>query len=314
MSVSAISTPGFPIYAPPSSFIGLDTQAMNQLIDACGIEVLKHRFQDSPDGRKQTPLCYAIRQGLTLALIERLLELGADVDEREPETGQTALHAFSQKFTIFPTEMKIFKLLLEKAKNINTADANGLTPFHTAASTCPGEPNWDVIQLLLEYGAEPYAKNCLGETFLDILIDIGKTRPPNLVENWMDKMYELINEHATLEPQEISLESLKQELNSLVQTLRELPLDFAGPGQLPNPLLFRQKFSRNNVKFDGVALLNLRRKLLNDVIRGLNPYVYFWKRSSIPTFSACFGSEDFAYLERLCGEDEKCLKLLHAKK
>jgi ankyrin repeat protein len=97
-----------------------------------------------------TALALAVSSGRGLALIDRLLQAGADAN--------AALHAAA-----WPTRadaVDVMRRLLDAGANIDTVNANGATALHGAARL--GTP--EMVALLLARGASARARDHAGET------------------------------------------------------------------------------------------------------------------------------------------------------
>ncbi len=112
----------------------------------------------------QTPLHIAAYNGQD-SIVKILLENGADANIKN-ENGLTPIF-----LAISQGKVKAAKLLLE-AKNATTnpTDSNGLTPLHKSATV----GNKEMVQLLLDKGAELHAKDPNGNTALHLAAYFGK--------------------------------------------------------------------------------------------------------------------------------------------
>lgn len=98
--------------------------------------------------------------------VRRLIERGAQVNK----PGWTPLHyAASNEH---PQSVDIVRLLLEHHAYIDAASPNGTTPLMMAARY--GLP--DLVDLLLEEGADPLLRNEQGLTAIDFARQAGRTR------------------------------------------------------------------------------------------------------------------------------------------
>ncbi|KAI0483410.1 hypothetical protein F4859DRAFT_472779 [Xylaria cf. heliscus] len=118
------------------------------------------KFDEYP--RHATQLYYAASFGLA-AVVEGLVENGADINAPGSRFGGTALHGATLR-----EHVSIMRMLLEAGANPSQADFNLVAPLHTAARV--GNPQ--VLKLLLDYGASKQVVDSLGETPYD-WVDCG---------------------------------------------------------------------------------------------------------------------------------------------
>jgi uncharacterized protein len=109
------------------------------------------------DGR--TPLLYAVIKD-SIPIVTVLLDHGADINVQD-KLGWSALHFASQNQSIEMT-----KLLIQHGSIIDAVDAYGNTSLARATFTSRGRG--EVIQLLLEAGADKEKKNNYGNSPLDL--------------------------------------------------------------------------------------------------------------------------------------------------
>ena len=110
-----------------------------------------------------TPLLIALeRKEPTMARL--LIEAGAD-EELADSRGRTPVIRAAKSIENLP----ILRYLLDRGRNPNTADANGMSPLHYA---CDSE-NEPAIRLLLEKGAMVNSLDRQGRTPLRILLEKG---------------------------------------------------------------------------------------------------------------------------------------------
>lgn len=115
------------------------------------------------------------------AVIEELLELGTDVDSRTIPTSEKVLRLSSPEveqadhgitpLMVAAREGKVetAKLLLSRGSNVNLHSANKRTALHVAADAWWRE-DVQVVEVLLEAGANPNAKDKSGRTPLDLAV------------------------------------------------------------------------------------------------------------------------------------------------
>ena len=104
--------------------------------------------------------CHDVKDGHVKILI-KLLSLGVDLNARD-YGGRTPLHICHgpghNKVTL-----KMAGLLIRAGANIHAKDRVGRTPLHT----CGISSNLDLVQLLLDNGADPHIKNNDGHSVYD---------------------------------------------------------------------------------------------------------------------------------------------------
>ncbi|KAH9251508.1 hypothetical protein BASA81_010539 [Batrachochytrium salamandrivorans] len=93
-----------------------------------------------------TPLIRASVRDELLPLVQRLLDMGSDIDYCSPQNGMCALTA---SFA-FEDHVQCTRLLLERGANANLTPPSTLSPLHSAV----GKGKLEAAKLLLEHGAE----------------------------------------------------------------------------------------------------------------------------------------------------------------
>ncbi len=141
-----------------------DYQALKKLIESgTAINATVDRY-----GR--TALMHAVLgRNVDTDMVKFLIELGADVNVCEKEKW-TALH-----FAARDLKLEIVEVLLTHGALIDPEDSIGNTPlWRCVMSTFPGN-QIDVINVLLENGANPNKKNKYGNSAKDIVILTAET-------------------------------------------------------------------------------------------------------------------------------------------
>ena len=130
---------------------------------------LEHGANPSIVGEPGTNILDVIAANSTLTVFELLLQYGAKLEE------SNALHSAAGELKKTPGRVEMMKFLLDKGMDLNVLWRREYpagrrmgrgTPLHAATSS--QQP--DRIMLLLERGADPEAKNTLGQTPLEYAI------------------------------------------------------------------------------------------------------------------------------------------------
>ena len=113
-----------------------------------------------------TPLHLAVNIG-GLSVIRMLLEHQADVNSRTDD-GQAPLHLLSRQGTSQDEDVgsDIAKLLLERGANISDKDKDNATPLHLASSN----KRLKIVRVLVDHGANANAEKGQGETPLQMVL------------------------------------------------------------------------------------------------------------------------------------------------
>ncbi|XP_074598395.1 protein fem-1 homolog A-like [Brevipalpus obovatus] len=110
---------------------------------------------DSVSDKGSTPVrsaCYMNH----VAVVSYLIDLGADISRPNYSGGTCLINAIQS--------LKLCQLLLENGADVNAKDYQGKTALHYAI----GERNIHTVALLLEYGADAYARTVSGDDPLQI--------------------------------------------------------------------------------------------------------------------------------------------------
>ena len=109
-----------------------------------------------------TPLHRAAWKSETPAVVNALLDAGADLSARDKKYGATPLH----RAAWLSETPAVVQVLLDAGADLNARDKDGETPVHRAArwSKTPA-----VVQVLLDAGADPKARTKNGQTVFDLI-------------------------------------------------------------------------------------------------------------------------------------------------
>ena len=124
------------------------------LLDHDGIQ---HVTACPPHG---TTLLHLAVVGGNLTIIEMILKAGADTNKQN-SSGYTSLHELIRYGSA--NLEQIIGLLLKFGAQVNIGNDSDITPLHIAVLCRP-----EVVQMLLDAGADPYLVNCLGETAMEV--------------------------------------------------------------------------------------------------------------------------------------------------
>lgn len=125
------------------------------------------------DNQGRTPLYQAAEWGGDSVTIALLAHAGADVNERTPE-GRTPLH----EAVATSGDPGVIAALVAAGADVNARDDWGNTPLHAMRGFDRRTAVPAVIQKLLELGADPLARNGLGEV-----------ADPTHCENWANRTF-----------------------------------------------------------------------------------------------------------------------------
>lgn len=125
--------------------------------------LLKHGADfDTP----QSPVIIAVECGVSLRMLQFLLDAGADVNSVNAD-GQTLLSLAALQGKVY-----MVKLLLERGADVNIADNNGYTPLHFSITRAKSPV---MAKLLLDNGADVNFLNTIGNIPLSIAICDAKS-------------------------------------------------------------------------------------------------------------------------------------------
>lgn len=115
-----------------------------------------------------SPLFLAV-MNRDIKILQWLIQHGADVNFREPETGQTPLHHAAYFSGQFDEYIEIVQLLLSKGAFPNSRDSDGKTPLLEALKV--NFKKFKIIQLFIQYKADINARDKEGRTPLHYAVD-----------------------------------------------------------------------------------------------------------------------------------------------
>jgi len=115
-------------------------------------------FMNVRSSAQFTPLHSAIINNRHIGIIRRLIDAGADTNTAN-DVGDIPLNA-----AVLGEDVALVRMLLMRA-DVNKGSADGYRPLHYAAIRC----NKEIIQLLLEAGANIHVKTAMNQTPLDML-------------------------------------------------------------------------------------------------------------------------------------------------
>jgi ankyrin repeat protein len=121
---------------------------------------------DSKNNKNMTPLHRGAESG-SLSGCTFLLERGAKIDPVD-NNGFTPLF-----YSIMNGSTKLVTYLLEQGSGINKRDIRGNTVLHAAVLQAKDQNKGDLINLLLDWGGDIFAKNKIGDTPLSLAMEVG---------------------------------------------------------------------------------------------------------------------------------------------
>ncbi|XP_054251539.1 POU domain class 2-associating factor 1, partial [Indicator indicator] len=151
--LQVILSQGFPLDLETKDFEGhtplhCAVLAHNALLQEQGGQVLKEEQQkDLQHRREELESC-----------IQLLVQAGASIHSRDVKSNKTVLH-----YTVQDGNISLLRYFLElnafKSKDFVNSKAHGNTPLHMAAALPCDKNQKEIIQLLLEHGADPSVRN-----------------------------------------------------------------------------------------------------------------------------------------------------------
>lgn len=152
--------------ANPQAFDGMGRQALHYAIEECHEPMVKVLLDHggvkdaTVNPMLKTTMNLAVSRG-NPAIIEMILKAGVDPNKMEGR-GETPLHYL---IGLGSTHLaQIVNLLLEFGAQVNIRNQYTDTPLHIAVNFCRPE----VVQMLLDAGADPHLANVSGESAMDL--------------------------------------------------------------------------------------------------------------------------------------------------
>ncbi|KAJ9353099.1 hypothetical protein DTO280E4_7527 [Paecilomyces variotii] len=133
--------------------------------------LVRYGAQPEATTTRDDALSWAARKGHTL-FVEMLLEEGADINTRDPQSGDTPL-----SYAVINKHEEVAALLIEKGAGVDVQDWNNQTALSKAAKR--GTTN--VVTLLLERGANIGSRDNFGQTPLFHALEHGNERVVELL-------------------------------------------------------------------------------------------------------------------------------------
>lgn len=122
-------------------------------------------------------LLEAINEGQSIKEIECLLRSGADVNGKDEE-GNTALDA-----SVWKQKPNIASLLIKNGAEVNAQDSSGCTPLHSVCKKYDGDAaDREMIELFLQYGADPFKQDEDGTTPIDLIASIESSKHQEMAQ------------------------------------------------------------------------------------------------------------------------------------
>lgn len=124
------------------------------------------------------PLLYEMALRGHVALVKRLVEIGAELEAETSDSSRTALHAAASA-----GHSEVVKFLIEKKVNVNHVDKQGQTPLHLACLN----GSVAVTQALVDAKCILDAADSLGNTPLHVACSKGHDKCVNVLKQAMKK-------------------------------------------------------------------------------------------------------------------------------
>lgn len=140
----------------------VDSQNINQLFDSSSL--LMYALQHKQD---------------EIAL--KLVELGIDVNLQNTK-GQTALHFMA----VYKNDLSIAQAIIQHNADLSLQDSAGNISLWTAIFNAQGQ--YELVKLLLEYGADVDSKNRTSKSPYDLAILMKRPEGISLVEQYNAKV------------------------------------------------------------------------------------------------------------------------------
>ncbi|KAF8204217.1 ankyrin repeat-containing domain protein [Mycena galopus ATCC 62051] len=118
------------------------------------------------------PVFAAVR-GKNMAIVQALVDGGADIHVRDCELRNVLAHC---------TSIKLLRFFLERGVDPNNEDEVGGTALHTVCGADHADYEKNFVRLLCEFGAAPDKPNQNGETAVDLAMNNGLTEVVDLLE------------------------------------------------------------------------------------------------------------------------------------
>jgi hypothetical protein len=119
-----------------------------------------HRADTAPDRTRLNEALLEAAHAGSITRVRQFLDLGADVNARTRDGWSVLLAAVEH-------DLELVRELIRRGADLNVASDHGYTPLMRAA----GKGREDVVTLLLEEGADPFAKDVNGMTAYQLAME-----------------------------------------------------------------------------------------------------------------------------------------------